>query len=292
MPAQAAGCYRPLSSNVIGVVMKEDTINHHWSSASSTHVGMVRQLNEDACMEMAWRGLWAVADGMGGHAAGDFASQSVVEGLREISDHGDLDSLVADTERALQSVNSMLVQEASRRREQIIGSTVAVLAVFGESCACVWAGDSRIYRFRNSTLTQLTQDHSQVEELISRGLITREEAEKLPGSNAITRAVGVTEHLELDSVLCDVHAGDIFLLCSDGLYNEVNNADIGNILALGDCRESAEKLVQNALDHGARDNVSVVVVRADDDGQITKTVLNQSVELFNESGEDETVFNK
>jgi len=253
---------------------------------------MVRQLNEDSCMEMAWHGLWAVADGMGGHAAGDFASQSVVKALREIGNHEDLNCLVADAERALQSVNSMLVQEASRRQEQIIGSTVAVLAVFGDSCVCVWAGDSRIYRYRHATLTQLTQDHSQVEELIARGLITRKDAEKLPGSNAITRAVGVTEHLELDSVSSDVNAGDIFLLCSDGLYNEVSNEDIGKFLAVGDCRESAEKLVQNALDHGARDNVSVVVVRADDDGQITKTVLNQSVELFSEAGEDETVFNK
>jgi len=253
-----------------------DTTELHWSSASRTHVGMVRKLNEDACLEMAGRGIWAVADGMGGHAAGDFASQSVVDALVTIPQASSLGALVGEVHQRLQTVNQRLSDEAGKRREQVIGSTAVVLLTYGDHAVSVWAGDSRVYRYRQGELVQLTRDHSQVEELVAQGLITREQAEHYPSSNVITRAVGVANHLELDSDMFEVKEGDVFLLCSDGLYNEVNDREIKESLAVGDCQYSCDLLVDRALARGARDNVTVVVVRSVDEGQITKTQLNPS----------------
>ncbi|MGB5537318.1 MAG: protein phosphatase 2C domain-containing protein [Thiogranum sp.] len=253
-----------------------DTTNLHWSSASRTHVGMVRKLNEDACLELAGLGIWAVADGMGGHAAGDFASQSVVEALAAIPKPASLGALVGEVHQRLQAVNQRLSEEAGKRREQVIGSTVVVLLTYGNHAVSVWAGDSRAYRYRQGELAQLTRDHSQVEELVAQGLITREQAEHHPSSNVITRAVGVANSLELDSDMFEVQEGDVFLLCSDGLYNEVNDPEIKQALAVGDCQYSCDLLVDRALARGARDNVTVVVVRTVDEGQITRTQLNPS----------------
>ena len=254
-----------------------DSSSLHWSSASRTHVGMVRKLNEDACLELAGRGIWAVADGMGGHAAGDFASRSVVEALAGIPEAASLGALVNEVHQRLQAVNDNLAMEARKRQVQVIGSTAAVLLVFGDHAVAVWAGDSRVYRYRQGKFEQLTRDHSQVEALLSQGLITPEQAEHYPGSNVITRAVGVMDQLELDSEMFEVLEGDSFLLCSDGLYNEVNASEMTESLAVGDCRYSCDLLVERALARGARDNVTVVVVRALDEEQITRTQLNPSV---------------
>jgi len=249
----------------------------HWSSASISHVGMVRKLNEDACLELAVRGIWAVADGMGGHAAGDFASRSVVDALATLPDPASLGEGVSAVHERLQAVNTRLAAEARRRGEKVIGSTAVVLLAYGTHAVVVWAGDSRAYRYRQDGLKQLTRDHSQVEELVAQGLISRQQALHYPGSNVITRAVGVMEPLELDSEMLTVHEGDIFLLCSDGLYNEVSDSEIGEALATGDCQYACKVLVERALARGARDNVTVVVVRALDEGQITRTQLNPSV---------------
>lgn len=248
-----------------------------WSSASRTHVGMVRKLNEDSCLELADQGIWAVADGMGGHAAGDLASRSVVEALSLLAESSSLGSLVEGVNRQMQAVNASLAKEARRRRVQVIGSTAVILLAYGDHAVVVWAGDSRAYRYRQGELTQLTRDHSQVEELVAQGRITREQAEHYPGSNVITRAVGVMDHLELDSEMSQVQEGDIFLLCSDGLYNEIRDNEIREALAVGDCKYSCDLLLERALSRGARDNVTVVVVRALDEDQITRTQLNPSV---------------
>jgi len=253
-----------------------DKTDLHWSSASRTHVGMVRKLNEDACLELAGSGIWAVADGMGGHAAGDFASQSVVDVLAAIPKPASLGALVSEVHQRLQAVNQKLSDEAGKRREQLIGSTVVALLAYGNHAVSVWAGDSRVYRYRQGELTQLTRDHSQVEELVAQGLITPEQAEHHPASNVITRAVGVANTLELDSDMFEVQEGDVFLLCSDGLYNEVTEPEIKQSLVVGDCQYSCDLLVDRALARGARDNVTVVVVRTVDEGQITKTQLNPS----------------
>jgi len=250
--------------------------NLHWSSASRTHVGMVRKLNEDAYLELANRGLWVVADGMGGHAAGDVASRMIVDALAAMPEQSSLGSYISEVHQQLDVVNRTLADEASRRRERVIGSTVVALIVRNRHGVALWAGDSRAYRYRKGNLTQLTRDHSQVEDLVSQGLITREQAEHHPASNVITRAVGVSAELELDSEMFEVEEGDVYLLCSDGLYNEVTAAEIENSLAVGNSQKSCDMLIDQALSRGARDNVSVIVVCAEDEGQITKTQLNPS----------------
>jgi protein phosphatase len=170
----------------------------------------------------------------------------------------------------LQDVNQSLCDEAVRRREQIMGSTVVVLLAFDRHCVSMWAGDSRAYIYRDGELRQLTRDHSQVEDLVSQGLLTRQQAAHHPASNIITRAVGVSQHLDIDTEMFEVKEGDIFLLCTDGLYNEVNADEITQSLASGSSQQACELLLERALARGARDNVTVVVVRAEDASQITQ----------------------
>jgi len=244
--------------------MKQAT-HWHWSSASRTDVGRVRELNEDSILELPDRGLWVVADGMGGHAAGDFASGAVVAGLASLPPPEDPGEFPSDVRQRLQTVNRQLVDEARNRHAQVIGSTVVALLLFAGHGVVVWAGDSRAYRFRQGELTQLTRDHSHVDELVSLGLITPQEAEGHPAANMITRAVGAAGYLELDSETLAVEKGDTFLLCSDGLYRELDTDDIKAGLALHDCRQACDVLVDAALARGARDNVSVIVVRVENE---------------------------
>jgi len=249
----------------------------HWDSACRSHVGTVRKLNEDSVLERPDRGVWAVADGMGGHAAGDFASAAVVDALNTISAPASLGALVGDVRQQLQAVNRALSDEARQRGQEVIGSTVVVLVLFGTHAVTLWAGDSRAYLYRQGELQQLTRDHSQVEEFVSLGLLTPQQAEGHPASNIITRAVGVAGHLELDSEMFECVAGDTFLLCSDGLYRELDAGDIRASLALDDCQQACDALLEQALARGARDNVSVIVVRALPGEQVTRTHYNPSL---------------
>lgn len=238
----------------------ENTTEFQWESAAHTDVGLARARNEDAWL--ATPGLWVVADGMGGHALGDFASRSIVEALTTLSLPGDLDQAIDDTRAVILGVNQLLMDEARQARVRVIGSTVVALLARGHQCACLWAGDSRLYLLRDNHLQQLTRDHSHVEQLRARGLITAEEAKHHPAHNAITRAVGAAATLDLETLTLDVRDGDMFLLCSDGLYNDVDDTDIASVLASGDCRHAADELLRLALAHGGQDNVTVVVIRA------------------------------
>jgi protein phosphatase len=253
------------------------TTQFHWTSASRTDVGCVRQINEDACVEMPDHGIWAVADGMGGHTAGDVASRMIVDALAGIVVPESLAALVAAARAELQTVNRQLRDEAAARRVRTIGSTVAALFASGNQCALLWAGDSRVYRYRDAHLTQLTRDHSQVEELKAQGYLTAEEALDHPAQHLITRAVGAADWLELDEGRVDVSDGDMFLLCSDGLSNEVDDAGIASALAEGDCSKATETLVEIALREGGRDNISAIVVRADDPYASDKTLVNPAL---------------
>jgi protein phosphatase len=238
---------------------------------------MVRKLNEDSVLDLPELGLWTVADGMGGHAAGDFASGAIVSALASIPPPDSLGALIGAVRQRLQAVNHRLNEEARGRREQVIGSTVVALLVFGDHGVVVWAGDSRAYLYRRGELTQLTRDHSQVEELVSLGLLTPEQAEEHPAANVITRAVGVVDELELDLETFAIAQDDTFLLCSDGLYRELDDDAIKAALALGDCQQSCDALIEAALARRARDNVSVIVVRESDELQATRTQYNPSV---------------
>jgi protein phosphatase len=248
-----------------------------WISASRTDVGRVRALNEDACLDLPQRGLWVVADGMGGHSAGDLASGMIVATLAQLPAPGSLATFLSAARGALQTVNRQLREEAARRGVRMIGSTVAALMANGRECAWLWAGDSRIYLYRDARLEPLTIDHSYVAELQAQGHLTAEAARHHPSQHLITRAVGAADSLQLDEGRIAVRDGDLFLVCSDGLSNEVEAPAIARALEGGDCRLATDTLVELALQAGGRDNISAVVVRVDDPGGGDHTLVNPAV---------------
>jgi serine/threonine protein phosphatase PrpC len=230
-------------------------------SAAFTHQGNVRSHNEDACVDVGERNLWVVADGMGGHEQGDYASQKIVESLREVPDLDRPSEKVDLVENRLVKVNAHLF-ERSRAGEQpvVIGSTVVALTVFDRFGLTIWAGDSRAYRLRDGKLDRVSRDHSEVQTLIDQGLVAEEDAESHPQANVITRAVGGMEELYLDYELRELEAGDRYLLCSDGLYKDLTDEEIRERLCSGNCRESAMDLLNTALSRECSDNVTVLVV--------------------------------
>lgn len=245
-----------------------------WTSSARSDAGRVREVNEDACLDQPELGRWAVADGMGGHAVGDLASRLVIDTLSRLASPVSMKTCIADARARLQTANRQLRDEAARRQVQRIGSTVVVLLACDRFCAYVWAGDSRVYLARKGNLRQLTRDHSQVEELKSLGVITEEEARHHPAQHMITRAVGATDVLELDDDAIEVADGDVFLLCSDGLSNEISNEEILTVLTAAASGNASEELVELALARGGRDNITAVVVRAEDPLASEKTLLN------------------
>jgi protein phosphatase len=161
--------------------------------------------------------------------------------------------------------------------EQLIGSTVVTVLAFGSHGVVLWAGDSRAYLYRRGELSRVTRNHSQVEELVRRGLLAAEQVEGHPAGSVITRAIGVASELQLDSEMFVFAEDDTYLLCSDGLYRELDDGAIKACLAFGDCRQSCEKLIEGALARRARDNVSAILVRMRDELQATRTRYNPSV---------------
>lgn len=234
-----------------------------WSSTGRTDRGARRKINEDSILLRPEQRVWLVADGMGGHEAGDLASGMVANAVSAAVAGGTLAQRVDAIDAALIQVN-----EAIRRRStesfggRTMGSTVVVMAASDRAAVCLWAGDSRLYRVRDGELSRLSSDHSEVQELFERGLLSAEEAANHPMSNVITRAVGGMPVLALDIRLLDVRPGDTFLLCSDGLYNELGDDEI-NAAINDDLDASADRLLAETLARGARDNVSLVLARAE-----------------------------
>lgn len=244
-----------------------------WTSAARTDVGLVRSRNEDAYLDEPRRGLWAVADGMGGHAFGELASGAVVAALAGMPDTAGMDESIETARLRLHQVNAMLRAQAHTRQVSVIGSTVVVLLARGSEVACLWAGDSRIYLYRHGRLQQLTRDHSQLEALRARG---DDIAASAASPNMITRAVGAADTIELEVTGMNARDGDIFLLCSDGLSTPVADEAIAAALAPGDPAQAAHELVGLALANGGRDNITVVVLRVDDlSGD--KTIINPAL---------------
>lgn len=236
-----------------------------WTSAAATDVGSKRKINEDALLARPEAGLWVVADGMGGHAAGDVASNAVVHPLSQIERGESLPDFVEAVEDSLLLVNQQLRDYARNELGgRTVGSTVVSLILSQRTGVCLWAGDSRLYRLRQGQLTRLSRDHSAVQEMVEAGAITQAEADRHPKSNVITRAVGGAEVLFVDSAVFAPQAGDTYLLCSDGLYNEVAEDSIRRKLALDDEQEATRRLVDEALHNGGRDNISVVVIKITD----------------------------
>jgi serine/threonine protein phosphatase PrpC len=229
---------------------------------SRTHVGLKRKINEDSILVETGRGLWAVADGMGGHEAGEVASAAAVEALRGLPAIDDLDELVANATEALRRANGQLIALAqSNRSERTIGTTVVGIAIADGQFRCFWAGDSRAYRLHDGAIIRLSRDHSLVQDLVDAGMIKPEEAERHENSNVITRAVGVREVLEVDCIGGDAAPGDIFLLASDGLTRLVDDSELATELGNGSLDEVADRLLETVLARGAPDNVSLIIVR-------------------------------
>lgn len=234
-----------------------------WRSAARTDTGKVRARNEDAFLALPEQGLWVVADGMGGHQNGALASRLIVEHLAELPE-GSLDQRLAELRQCLHRLNHRLGQEltvTAERTDTVIGSTVVALLLEGERAVCVWAGDSRCYLWRASRLYQLSRDHSLVQQLIDEQGLAPQEAARHPAAHALTRAIGASESLQLDILELDVLPGDVFLLCSDGLYQGVPADELGACLNLPSPHLAVERLFQRALDGPARDNLSAVVIR-------------------------------
>jgi serine/threonine protein phosphatase Stp1 len=232
-----------------------------FASSAITHPGSLRKRNEDSYASCPAVGVWAVADGVGGHAAGDYASQTVTEALRGVPDGLSAGELLAEVRSRLDGVHQRLREEAGARGpDTIMASTIVVLVARGDYYACLWAGDSRAYLLRGSRITQVTHDHSYVQELVDAGALDPEEAERHPQSNIITRAVGSGEpELALDKVTDRLRDGDRFLLCSDGLWKTMSTADLGALLG-ADGKAPAEELLAAALSRRADDNVTVITV--------------------------------
>jgi protein phosphatase len=213
---------------------------------------------------------------MGGHTLGEFASSLAVQGLRDLPDAEDLEQRVAAALDRLREVNRRLRAEAQWREVAMIGTTVAALVVAGSLCSCLWAGDSRIYLFRDGHLRQLTRDHNHLEAARSQPVSRADQTLARPRKNWITRAVGAEDTLDIDRADVELIDGDIFLLCTDGLSNEVSELSIEQALLPGICSLACDVLVDQALLREARDNITAVVVRAEDLSSPDRTIIQRA----------------
>ena len=225
-------------------------------TAGDSHVGKVRTLNEDAWLARPEIGLWAVADGMGGHGGGDVASRAVATSLQQMPAPVSAAAFLADFEARIGLVNADLIAQARASGRTLIGATLAAVLIFDSHFACVWCGDSRVYRLRAGELAQVSRDHSEVQDLIDRG---------------VTRALGAAEQAELEIIDGPVVAGDRFLLCSDGLTGHVEDEEIAALLARDDPKQACAELIALTLQRGAKDNVSVVIVVCDADNRTIRS---------------------
>ncbi len=225
-----------------------------------THVGLRREHNEDTYYADAELGLWLVADGMGGHENGEVASALARDTLVQQIQRGE------PLARAIQIADEEIIQHSNRRTQALpMGTTIAAIRLKGDEFEVAWVGDSRVYLW-DGALRQISQDHSYVRELIEQGAISPEQARTHPHRNVVTQALGVTDpqSLRVETVAGQVAAGQQILLCSDGLTEEVDDAEIAAILGRAEltAQECVDHLILAALDGGGSDNVTVILLRS------------------------------
>ena len=226
-----------------------------------THVGAIRKHNEDAYVDRPDLGIWAVADGAGGHAAGEVASGMIADALQAIPSGLSAAELLSRVRLAIEQTHAALRDEAARRGPDVmVASTVVVMLAHGNYFACLWAGDLRAYLLRGGVLRQITRDHSLVQELLEAGAIGPDEVTNHPRGNVITRAVGAElDAFALDKVSDRLVPGDRFLLCSDGLCKTLPDDELATLLgAINGAPPQA--LVDAALAANVADNVTAVAV--------------------------------
>ncbi len=236
-----------------------------FSFSGLTNTGHVRSRNEDSYTCVPDQNLWVVADGMGGHESGDFASHTITEQANKFTRQVELDSSLLLLEENLLHSNELIRKKAEKLGKNItIGSTVTCLHTWKNFAFILWAGDSRAYRFRDNSLQRLTEDHSYVEELVKMGKIDASEAESHPAANIVLNAIGITADLIIDMDYSEIRDNDLYILCSDGLYKDLTEEKI--IQILNNTEASIEELNQNlisaALEAAGSDNCTVVLVKA------------------------------
>jgi serine/threonine protein phosphatase PrpC len=232
-------------------------------SAAITHQGCVREQNQDSYCERARDGLWAVADGMGGHEGGEWASARVVSELEKVEIPVGLAEAGDRVAAAVRAANEAIVAEADARGRQM-GTTVVALLIREQRFLILWAGDSRAYLLRDGSLQQLSRDHSQVQEMVDRGLMEPQQAIGHPMSHILSRAIGVRGEIEIDRIEGEVLPGDVFLLSSDGLHGYVAQNEIRQRLGRGAPERALDELLELTLAAGAPDNVTIIAVWASD----------------------------
>lgn len=270
-----------------------DRVVHAWAA---TDVGRKRKHNEDSFLVDASLGLYVVADGMGGHAAGEVASAQCVELVREslAAHRATLEDIARNpTHEGIQTVQKLMVaaivyacrrihdlaQEDERRRG--MGTTCVAMLVFGRKGVIGHVGDSRIYLARSGRVHQLTEDHSLVEEHVKRGLMTREEAERSEIRNVITRAVGLQSSVQVDTLVTDVEPDDLFLLCSDGLCGYFrDDDDLPALLAEEPRSTLPERLIALANERGGKDNITALIVSAGGSDADDSTEIDAKAEIL------------
>lgn len=273
---------------MIEAEQEQTGIEYRWSSAAATHVGAVREVNEDNQIEKPELGLWVVADGMGGHSAGDVASSMVVDELSTVRRTGTNEEFIESVIEVLSITNQKLRQLAFQKfdKQTVMGTTVAALIIHANRYTILWAGDSRVYRYRSRQLEQLTRDHSQVNDMLDSGLLSADEVEDHPLANVITRAIGAAQTLNLERIDGEIKHGDIFMLCSDGLNKELSDQEIAPFFRSGDVDEINKALIHSALVRGAQDNITAIAVR------IEGTVANeQTIPAWNGKASEESTLN-
>lgn len=222
-------------------------------SAARTHVGRVRQVNEDRLLDAPEIGLWAVADGMGGHVGGGAAATEAIRALCGLTDPVGM----RDIQTALAAAHETVRGAGDQR-----GTTIAGLMLDDACFTAFWIGDSRVYRLRGGMLEQITRDHSLVQEMVDSGVLTPDQAAHHPHANIITRAIGIDAWVPPAIISGDARRGDCFLICSDGLSGLVDDATIAGMLH-GSPAAAVDALIAAALNAGGTDNVTVVVLAVD-----------------------------
>jgi serine/threonine protein phosphatase PrpC len=229
-------------------------------SAGLSRTGLVRSGNEDSMFVDDAKGCWAVFDGMGGHANGALASQEGAAGFARLDLPADFDGAMRAASEELHRGNRRIVALAEEAGGDTMGTTAAVLVLRGQHFAAIWVGDSRAYVYRRGGLFQLSVDHTHVQELIDEGMLSPADAEGHPMAHVLSRALGVSEEIEVDITHDEIESGDRFLLCSDGLTGPLEESEIRAIVATGDPASVVERLVERTYEKGAPDNVTAVLV--------------------------------
>lgn len=233
-----------------------------FNHGAATSVGRVRQVNEDSYLAVP--PLFVVADGMGGHGGGNVASRIAVEEMGAVATLRPLyaEAVLTSLERANREI---IERDMANRMGTTATGLAGIEAAGGDHLMVFNIGDSRVYRLAGGRLEQLTVDHSEVQELVLAGVITREQARTHPRRNVVTRALGSDAGLHPDHWLLPAVSGDRYLICSDGLFGELPDDVIAPLLAAGDPQRAAQALVAAAVQAGGRDNVTVIVVDVDSD---------------------------